>query len=153
MFYSTGLFTIIGSALNYGFAQITGGALKRWQYIYFLAGSLAVLFGLWRFAVPNSPVSAWFVTSEERVVAVERLRKGQSGVRCQKIKLAQLRKALLDIKVWLVALMMTSVYTVNGAVSGFGPLIASTFGWSSLDSILLQFPLGGIRLIDILVCG
>ena len=137
-FSSTGLFTIIGSALNYGLVQITGGALKQWQYIYLLARSLAVLFGLRCFAVPNSPVSAWFVT-EERVVAVEQLRKDQTGVRCQKIKPAQLRETLLDIKVWLVALIMTSAYTVNG-VSGFGPLIVSTFGWSSLDPILLQFP-------------
>lgn len=46
--------------------------------------------------------------------------------------------------------MMASAYTVNGAVSGFGPLVVSTFGWPSLDPILLQFPLGRICLIDIL---
>jgi len=38
-------------------------------------------------------------------------------------------------------------------VSGFGPLIVSTFGWSTLDSILFQFPLGGICVIAILVTG
>jgi MFS family permease len=152
-FSSTGLFTIIGGALNYGFAQITGGALKRWQYIYILAGCLTFLFGLWCFLIPNSPVSAWFLTPQERVVAVERLRKGQTGVRCQKIKLGQIKEAVLDVKVWLIFIMMGSAYTVNGAVSGFGPLIVSTFGWSSLESILFQFPLGGICLIDILVCG
>jgi uncharacterized membrane protein len=42
---------------------------------------------------------------------------------------------------------------MNGAVSGFGPLIVSTFGWSTLESILFQFPLGGICLIIILVTG
>jgi MFS family permease len=152
-FSSTGLFTIIGSALNYGFAQITGGALRRWQYIYILAGCLTFLFGIWCFFIPNSPVSAFFLTPTERIVATERLRKGQTGVRCQKIKLYQLKEAFLDIKVWLVFIMMGSAYTVNGAVSGFGPLIVSTFGWSSLESILLQFPLGGICLITILLCG
>ena len=152
-FSSTGIFTIIGSALNYGFAQITAGALKRWQYIYLLAGCLTFLFGIWCFFIPNSPVSAWFLTTEERIVAVERLRKGQTGVRCQKIKMSQVKEAFLDIKLWLVFIMMGSAYTVNGAVSGFGPLIVSTFGWSSLESILLQFPLGGICLIAILACG
>ncbi|KAF1954709.1 MFS general substrate transporter [Byssothecium circinans] len=152
-FSSTGLFTIIGSALNYGFAQISSGALKRWQYIYLLAGCLTFLFGIWCFFIPNSPVSAWFLMMDERVVAVERLRKGQTGVRCQKIKMSQVKEAFLDIKLWLVFIMMASAYTVNGAVSGFGPLIVSTFGWSSLESILLQFPLGGICLIAILACG
>ncbi|KAL1598597.1 hypothetical protein SLS60_007737 [Paraconiothyrium brasiliense] len=149
-FSSTGLFTIIGGALNYGFAQITGGALKRWQYIYLLAGCLTFLFGIFCFFIPNSPVDAWFLTTEERVVAVERLRKGQTGVRCQKIKIAQLREALLDVKLWLVFIMMGSAYTVNGAVSGFGPLIVSTFGWSTLESILWQFPLGGLCFLAIL---
>ncbi|KAF1998347.1 MFS general substrate transporter [Amniculicola lignicola CBS 123094] len=152
-FSSTGLFTILGGSLNYGFAQITGGALKRWQYIYILAGCLTFLFGIFCFFIPNSPVSAWFLTPAERIVAVERLRKSATGVRCQKIKASQLKEAFLDIKVWLVFIMMGTAYTVNGAVSGFGPLIVSTFGWSTLQSILWQFPLGGLCLIDILLCG
>ena len=105
-FSSTGGWTIIGAALNYGFAQITGGSLARWQYIYLLAGSLTVIFGGFCFAVPNSAVSAWFLTPQERVVAVERLRRGQTGVRCQKLKVSQIREAVLDIKIWLVAFMM-----------------------------------------------
>lgn len=107
-FSSTGLFTIIGGGLNYGFAQIEGGALASWQYIYILAGCLTFVFGLLCFAVPNSPVSAWFLTAEERFAAVERLRAGQTGVRCSTFKGAQLREAVLDVKVWLVAVMMTT---------------------------------------------
>lgn len=152
-FSSTGIFTIVGSALNYGFAQIKGGSLHGWQYLYLLAGILTILFGIWCFLVPDSPVSAWFLTQEERFVAVERLRKGQTGVRCQMLKLNQVLDAATDIKVWLVALMMASAYTVNGAVSGFGPLIVNTFGYTSLESILLQFPLGFICLVSILFCG
>ncbi|CAI4220082.1 unnamed protein product [Parascedosporium putredinis] len=135
-FSSTGLFTIIGGALNYGFAQITGGGLRRWQYIYLLAGSITFLFGLFCFAMPNSP-----------------LRHGQTGVRCTKFKAGQLKEAVLDIKVWLIALMMATAYTMNGAVSGFGPLIVSTFGWNTLQSILFQFPLGGLCFIVILATG
>jgi MFS family permease len=152
-FSSTGLFTIVGGAINYGFGQITGGSLKRWQYIYLLAGSLTFIFGLFCFAIPSSPVSAWFLTPEERVVATERLRYGQTGIRCVTFKWAQIREALLDIKILLVFLLMASAYTVNGAVSGFGPLIVSTFGYSTLDSILFQFPLGGICFIFILLTG
>ncbi|PVH93435.1 MFS general substrate transporter [Periconia macrospinosa] len=152
-FSGTGWFTIIGGALNYGFAQITGGALTPWQYIYVLAGGLTFIFGLWCFALPNSPLSAWFLTPEERIVAVERLREGQTGVRNQEIKWAQIKEAALDVKVWLVALTMASAYTVNGAVSGFGPLIVSTFGYSSLESILFQFPLGAVCAVGIPLTG
>ncbi|KAI0471391.1 putative MFS transporter [Xylaria cf. heliscus] len=157
-FSGTGWFTIIGSALNYGFAQISGSALRPWQYIYVLAGGLTFLFGLWcLFCLPNSPLDAWFLTPEEREVAVERLRAGHTttaGLReSRNIKPAQIREAFFDVKVWLVALMMGSAYTVNGAVSGFGPLIVSTFGYSPLESILFQFPLGAICAIGIPLTG
>ncbi|KAH7114438.1 major facilitator superfamily domain-containing protein [Dendryphion nanum] len=152
-FSGTGWFTIIGGALNYGFAQIKGGALAPWQYIYVLAGGLTFLFGLWCFALPNSPLDAWFLTPEERLVATERLRAGQTGVRTQEIKWSQIKEAALDVKVWLVALIMASAYTVNGAVSGFGPLIVSTFGYSTLESIIFQFPLGAICAVGIPLTG
>lgn len=42
---------------------------------------------------------------------------------------------------------------MNGAVSGFGPLIVSTFGYSSLESILFQFPLGAISAVGITLTG
>ncbi|TQS33083.1 hypothetical protein Golomagni_06590, partial [Golovinomyces magnicellulatus] len=151
-FSSTGLFTIIGGALNYGFAQVNGD-LRRWQYIYLLAGSLTFLFGLFCFCIPNSPVDAWFLSQEERQVAVERLRLSQTGVRCTQFKWSQIREASQDAKVWLIALMMASAYTMNGAVSGFGPLIVSTFGWNTLQSILFQFPLGGLCFLVILITG
>lgn len=152
-FSATGLFTIVGGGLNYGFAQVRGGGLARWQYIYLLAGALTFLFGLVCFAAPTSPVSAWFLTPAERFVAVERLRAGQTGVRCTRFKPAQLREAVLDVKTWLIFVMMASCYTMNGAVSGFGPLIVSTFGWNTLQSILLQFPLAGICFFVILAVG
>lgn len=152
-FSSTGLWTILGGALNYGFAQVEGRRLRPWQSIYLFAGALTFLFGLLSFALPESPVAARFLTPEERFAAVERLRHGQTGVRCPRFKAAQLWEAVLDVKIWLVALMMASAYTVNGAVSGFGPLIVSTFGWSTLDSILFQFPLGGLCFIVILLTG
>ncbi|KAJ5542764.1 Major facilitator superfamily domain general substrate transporter [Penicillium sp. DV-2018c] len=152
-FSGTGWFTIIGGALNYGFGQIQSGSLKRWQYIYILAGALTFLFGLWCCTMPNSPVSAWFLTPQERVVAVERLRKGQTGVRCQKIKIDQLRECLTDVKIYLVAIMMAAAYTINGAISGFGPLIVSTFGYDTLYSILFQFPVGAVCVIFIPLCG
>jgi hypothetical protein len=152
-FSSTGLFTIIGGALNYGFANIKSGALRPWQYIYLLAGCLTFLFGLWCFLLPNSCAQAWFLTPAERIVAAERLRKGATGVRCQTIKRHQLVECISDAKFYLVFLLMASAYTVNGAVSGFGPLIVNTFGWSPLASILWQFPLGLICLVTILLCG
>lgn len=117
--WAPGAFIVFGGLVNYGFAQITGH-LQPWQYIYLLAGALSLLFGLCCFAVPNSPVSAWFLTPEERFVAVERLRKGQTGIRCQTIKWHQIREAILDVKIWLLALVMAATSVLVIPISYLG---------------------------------
>ncbi|KAJ5722774.1 MFS general substrate transporter [Penicillium malachiteum] len=139
----TGWFTIIGGGISYGFAQIDG-PLKPWQSVYLFAGALTFIFGIWCFLILNSLLNAWFLNPEERVVAAERLRTGQTGLNNSSFKFSQIKEAVLDVNIWLVALTMASAYTVNGAVSGFGPLIVSTFGYSTLQSIRFQFALGGL---------
>jgi len=110
--------TVLGALINYGFAHIRGASLKSWQYLYITAGALTILFGIVLLFMPNSPADAWWFTEEERIVAVERLRRGQLGTRCQKIKWEQIREALLDVKVWIITMMMGIAYVINGAISG-----------------------------------
>ncbi|KAF4556430.1 MFS-type transporter-like protein 13 [Elsinoe fawcettii] len=154
LWYSaTGGWTIVGALFNYAFAHINSGDLRRWQYLYLMAGSLTVLYGVAFLFFPNTPAEAFWLNEEEKRVAIERLRMSQMGVRCQKIKWHQIREALLDVKVWIIAIMMGAAYVVNGAVSGFGPLIVSTFGWSSFESLLWQMPLGAVCFIMIILVG
>lgn len=116
---STGGMTVLGSLINYGFAHIPKDApLKPWQYLYLTAGAVTVLFGVVLLFLPNSPADAWFLSEEEKVVAVERLRGGQMGVRCQMIKGYQVLEGVKDIKVWLITIAMGVAYTINGAISG-----------------------------------
>jgi MFS family permease len=107
-FSGTGWFTIIGGALNYGLMQINGGLFARWQYAYVIAGSLTFLFGVCCFFVPDSPHNAWFLSPEERVMAVERLRAGQTGLKNKAVKAAQVKEAAQDINVWLVAVIVAA---------------------------------------------
>lgn len=151
---ATGGWTVIGAALNYAFANIESGSLKKWQYLYLLAGGLTVLYGICCFFLPNSPASAWwFSSTEEKTIAIERLRLSQTGVRCQKLKWHQIREALLDPKSWILGVMMGAAYTVNGAVTGFGPLIVSTFGYTAYEALLWQMPLGAVCFVTILLTG
>lgn len=107
-FSATGWFGIIGGAINYGFATIDAGALNSWQYIFVFAGGLTFLFGILCFFLPSSPLNAWFLSPEERIVAIERLRAGQTGLKNKVVKVSQIKEAALDVKIWLVAVTMAS---------------------------------------------
>jgi hypothetical protein len=50
-------------------------------------------------------------------------------------------------------LVLTLPFPVNGAVSAFGPLIVSTFGYTPKTALLWQMPLGAVCLVTTLACG
>ena len=86
--------------------------------MYLTAGSITIIFGVFLLFLPNSPADAWWFNEEERVVAVERLRQGQLGTRCSKIKWNQIKEAILDGRMWLITIMMGIAYVINGALTG-----------------------------------
>lgn len=112
LWYSaTGAWTIIGAGFNYAFASITSGSLERWQYLYIMAGSMTVVYGLCFFLFPQTPKDAFFLRGDEKRISMERLRQSHMGVRCNTIKWDQIREALTDPKVYLISLMMGLAYT------------------------------------------
>lgn len=63
-----------------------------------------------RFFFPDSPANAWFLTHEERIIAVERIKVNQAGVENKHFKLEQLIECLYDPKTWLFFFMSAIAY-------------------------------------------
>jgi Na+/melibiose symporter-like transporter len=88
-----------------GISFYSGTRLAPYKIIYILLGALAIVVGIcvliW---LPDSPVHAKFLTKEERIAALERVRDDQGGTENHKIKKEQIFEALLDIRTWLIVL-------------------------------------------------
>lgn len=84
--------------------------------MYLLTGALAILCGIaviiW---MPDSPLHATFLSKEERIIAIERIRNDQGGTENKTIKRYQLREAVLDIRTWLIVLL-TLISTFRSGV-------------------------------------
>lgn len=91
-----------------------------------------------------------WLSSEEKEMAVERLRWNQTGVKNITFKRYQLLEALWDPKTWFLFFFGLSTQVVNGSVSNFGTLIIKGFGYSSLVTTLLQIPYGAIIIFAVL---
>lgn len=83
-------------------------------------------------------------------MAVERLRDNHTGIKNTHFKKTQVFEALVDPKTWFLFLFGLSTQVVNGSVSNFGSLIIKGFGYSTLDTTLLQIPYGFIILFSVL---
>lgn len=77
---SNGLGVAGGGLLGYAIGNIKGD-LPSWRYEFLIVGALCASWGivLW-FLLPDSPPTARWLGREERLMAVARLRKNQTGV-------------------------------------------------------------------------
>ena len=150
---STGLGGLVGSIATWGIGHIAG-ALHPWQYQFIILGAITVAWGfVVLYLLPDNPVQARFLSQMQRIIAVERMRRGQTGIENTHFKSYQVKEALLDPKTWLLVVMTLSIQMVNGAVSGFGAIIVSSFGFNGLHSVLLTGALGGIVFVLLLGFG
>lgn len=96
------------------------------------------------FYLPPDPVRAKGFTDRERYIAVARLRSNNAGVRNTHFKKYQLFEALTDTRFWLMFVSAMLCVIANGPVSTFIPIIIHSFGFSTLNSLLLIMPAGAI---------
>jgi MFS family permease len=120
----TGYVSIFSPLINYGLGHITSGSLSPWQYMYFFAGGLTIVWGaaLW-FVLPPDPIRAKGFSERERFILVSRLRTNNSGVRNTHFKGGQVVELLLDLKFWITFSIAFLCMIANGPISTFVPII------------------------------
>lgn len=90
--------------------------MKGWQIVYVFTGSFTVLLAIGVLCIlPDNPMSAWWLTKEEKVLAVERIRSNQQAAENKVFKVYQAKEALMDVNTWLYALFSFSTNIPNGA--------------------------------------
>jgi MFS family permease len=141
-FSATGISVLVGSLIVYGIGLIQG-RLPAWRYQFMVIGCFSSVWGvcLW-FLLPDSPLTAFFLSRDMRVVAVERMRQEQIGIENKRVKWDQVREAFEDPKTYFYVVMLFAINLANGAASGFGSIIVQSFGVCNFYSVyyLLKLP-------------
>ena len=83
--------------------------------------------------LPDTPVTAKFLSPEQRVHAVERLRSNQTVVKNRHFQWYQFREALVDPRIWLIVLFLIAVSICSSAIAA---VLISLFR-ALLESVLL----------------
>ncbi|TLD18240.1 major facilitator superfamily domain-containing protein [Venturia nashicola] len=150
-----GMGSIFGAVTSYAIATSIKShhytALKGWQLMYLMTGGLTVLCGIWFFlTIPDSPANARFLTQEEKVMAVERIRSNQQGVGNKVFKKHQMIEALKDPASWMIFVYSVTTSIPNGATTTFKNIILQGFGLSPELSLLYGAPSGAVQIVSTL---
>ncbi len=125
---SVGMGTVVGTLLLYAIGKINGN-LSAWQYQFMIIGSASSVWGIacW-FLLPNSPMTAYFLSQKQRIIAVERMRYEQTGIENKTVKSEQIKEAFTDPKTWFLMTITFLGSFTRGAVPAFGSVIVKSFG-------------------------
>ena len=103
-FSFNGFAQIFGGLVAYGIAvgaERHGTLLEPWKIVFLLTGLLTASIGvIFLWAVPDNQLNCRWLTKEERILAVERIRVNGQGVGNKHFKFYQLKEALLDPLSW-----------------------------------------------------
>ncbi|KAF9883892.1 hypothetical protein FE257_002686 [Aspergillus nanangensis] len=139
-----------------GWAHLFGGFLAwciyqadqfRWQALFILYGCMTFTLGLvLYFLLAASPTDATWLTDREKAIALERVRENKTGTEIWKFNPAQLKESFLDIRFYLIFMLLAATGLPNGGLTVFGPSIIAGFGYSTEQSTLLSIAPGAVTI-------
>lgn len=150
-YVGTGTGSVIGALASFGFQHYTDKAFTSWQIMFLVFGLITIAVGgLVMVVVPDNPMTCKFLTHDEKIWAIERLRGNKTGIENKHFKPYQAWECLRDPQTWLISLTTISSTVPNGAVSSYQATIIKGFGYTSKQTALLSIPSGVIAIVCVL---
>ena len=152
-----GLAQIFGGLVAYGIAH--GGRIHHfdvapWKVVFILNGCLTILGGSYfLIVVPRNQLSAWWLSEEERLLAVERIRTNVQGIGNRKFKLRQFNEAMTDPFTWAIFIAAIALDIPSGGLTNYFSQLIVSFGFSPEQSLLYGTPSGVVAVASFLLWG
>ncbi|KAE8149757.1 major facilitator superfamily domain-containing protein [Aspergillus avenaceus] len=145
---------LIASLLAYGVGHIEQ-PLRPWMWMFIILGVATFLWGFVLFTVlPDSISSATFLTPAERELMAQRAMIAGTGRTEQTDwKWDHVVECLQDPKTWHLFAIAILTQIPNGGTQNFGNLVIKSFGFTSLESTLINIPTSIISAATITVTG
>ncbi|CAG9998578.1 unnamed protein product [Clonostachys byssicola] len=132
---------LASSLLAFGVGHI-GDHVHPWRWMYIILGVGTFLWAIPIFLLlPDSISTARFLTSEERQVAANRTATAGTGsTENARWKLSQVKECLIDPKTWLIFFIQLLTQIPNGGTQSFNNIVITSFGFTELQSTLINIP-------------
>lgn len=98
-------------------AGVLVGTIASWKWLHIICA--VVTFAIFLplvFFLPNSPVDAKWLSTEEKVHTIEMIRRTRAGIVNSTVKWTQVQECLLDVKSWLFMLVPSILPVDRGSL-------------------------------------
>ncbi|KAH3537308.1 hypothetical protein KXV64_008507 [Aspergillus fumigatus] len=148
-----GVQLMIGGLLAYGVEHYRGHSIKSWQLLFLVLGVATCAWALFMgWYLPDSPMKAKCWREADKRLMVERVRANETGIQNRVFKKYQVLEVLRDPAIWLYALLQMTSCLIIGGLGVFSNIIIKSFGFTTLQTQLLNIAQGGVT-IAVMVGG
>ncbi|CUM66640.1 uncharacterized protein PRCAT00004314001 [Priceomyces carsonii] len=149
---SCGIGAIIGTAIAYGLAASENLPMTSWRLLYVILGVITIALGfLFLLIVPDNPTKAWFLSKEEKLLVVERIRSNKQGFGNSKFKWYQAKEVVKDVRTYIYFFVIVAAEIPNGGIGSFGSIMLTNMGYESSQALLMGTPQGAVEFVGIIL--
>lgn len=134
---------LVASLFAFGVGHVEH-SLAPWRWMYIILGAATFLWGLvlWAFLPPPDAAAAAFLTPDEAAYASARVLVAGTGRTAGGAAWSwpQARECLADPKTWFVVALEVLTQIPNGGTQNFANLVIESFGFTNLQSALINIP-------------
>ncbi|KAJ1853161.1 hypothetical protein LPJ73_002698 [Coemansia sp. RSA 2703] len=155
LFYGTSTFAgAFGGLIAYGVAKnLAHESLAPWQLLFIIEGVPTIFLGIITiFVLPNSPetLERWFVTPQEKKVAIQRSRSGHN-TDSSLLDKKQLLAAFKDYKNIFTCLIYIGLNIPLASYTSFLPTIVKLMGYTDAKAQLMTVPPYACAIVTLLL--
>ncbi|KAL4927974.1 major facilitator superfamily domain-containing protein [Aspergillus undulatus] len=145
---------LLASLLAYGIGQIEH-PLRPWMWMFIVLGIATFVWALFIFAfLPDSISNASFLTDEEKYITAHRVNMAGTGrTEGTRWNSEQAVECFCDPKTWHLFGIAALTQVPNGGIQNFANLVIESFGFTALESTLINIPVSIISAATIALTG
>ncbi|KAI8675741.1 MFS domain-containing protein [Fusarium keratoplasticum] len=144
----TGVQLMVGGIIAWGVSHYKNGVIYSWQLLFLVLGLATCVWGVFiGWWLPDSPMKAKCFNEDQKRLMVERVRANETGIQNKSYKRYQVVEAVTDPVVWCYVMLQLTSTLIIGGLGVFSNLIISSFGFTYLQTQLLNIAQGAVTII------
>ncbi|KAL0937714.1 2-ketogluconate transporter [Colletotrichum truncatum] len=144
----TGVQLMVGGIIAWGASHYVGHDIKSWQLLFLVLGAATCVWGLFiGWWLPDSPMAAKCFNEDQKRLMIERVRANETGIQNKTYKRYQMIEAITDPVVWCYIMLQVTSTLIIGGLGVFSNLIIASFGFTYLQTQLLNIAQGAVTII------
>ncbi|KAM5346352.1 hypothetical protein ACJ41O_009357 [Fusarium nematophilum] len=144
----TGVQLMVGGIIAWGVSHYKNGFIYPWQLLFLVLGLATCVWGVFiGWWLPDSPMKAKCFTEDQKRLMIERVRANETGIQNRTYKRHQAVEAVTDPVIWCYVMLQLTSTLVIGGLGVFSNLIIASFGFTYLQTQLLNIAQGAVTIM------